>query len=117
MQSYKIVSREYMSNCLVEAIKAKIRSPKTVKLYFLKPYKDCNRKWHMFHFMWTNGKADYDFSDLGNGDLPLYKCALFKGVVREFPLGFITKYIVYRDVESKIGKSFWNIIARIGAKK
>lgn len=33
---YEIVSKEYRSNCMVEAIKAKIRNPK-VKIYFCKP--------------------------------------------------------------------------------
>lgn len=102
MGKYKIVSPEYISNCLIEAMKAKLRSPKTVKLSFLKPFKRCDGKWQMFHFMWTDGKADYDFSDLGDGELPFYKCILFKGVVRKFPLGFIAEYIVYRDIESKM---------------
>lgn len=113
MESYKIDSRAYMSNCLVEAIKAKIRSPKAVKLYFLKPFRDCNDKWQMFHFMWTDGEFDYDFSDLGDGELPFYKCLLFKGVIRKFPLGFAVKYFVYRDVESTIDSSFRRLLGKV----
>lgn len=76
-ENYKFVTPEYLSNCFIEAVRAKLRDPCHVKLYFRKPTKR-----QMFHFMWSDGKADYDFSDSGDGDLPWYKCLLFKGQIR-----------------------------------
>ena len=92
---YEIVSKEYRSNCMVEAIKAKIRNPK-VKIYFCKPIIKKGR-FQNFHFIWSDGKADYDFSDLEESELPLYKHLLFKGVIRKFDLGFAERYCMYRN--------------------
>lgn len=94
---YEIISKEYCSNCMIEALKAKIRNPK-VELYFCKPI---IKRGHFqnFHFMWSDGKADYDFSDLE--ELPSDRCflnyILFKGVIRKFDLGFAEKYCKYRN--------------------
>lgn len=93
---FEIISKEYRSNCMIEAIKAKIRNPK-VKIYFCKPRITENGRFQMFHFMWTDGKADYDFSDLNDGEMPWYKDFIFKGVIRKFELGFAEKYTRYRN--------------------
>ena len=95
-QHYVIVSKEYCSNCMVEALKAKIRNPK-VKIYFCKPRITENGHFQMFHFMWSDGKADYDFSDLEESGLPPYRNLLFKGVIRKFELGFCERYCRYRN--------------------
>lgn len=95
-QSYKIISKEYCSNCMIEALKAKIRNP-NVKIYFCKPRITENGHFQMFHFMWTDGKADYDFSDLEENGLPPYRNFLFKGVIRKFELGFAERYCKYRN--------------------
>jgi len=47
--------------------------------------------------MWTDGKADYDFSDNEADGLPWYKCFWFKGAIRKFDLGFATRYSAYRN--------------------
>ena len=52
----------------------------------------------MFHFMWGDGKADYDFSDLGENGLPPWRNLFFKGAVRRFPAGFAAKYTEYRNM-------------------
>lgn len=82
---------------MIEALKAKIRNPK-VKLYFCKPVIKIGH-FQNFHFMWSDGKADYDFSDLE--ELPSDRCilnyVLFKGVIRKFDLGFAEKYSKYRN--------------------
>lgn len=95
-QSYEIVSKEYRSNCMMEALKAKIRNPK-IKIYFCKPRITEKGNFQMFHFMWTDGKADYDFSDLKENRLPPYKNVFFKGVIRKFDLGFADAYCKYRN--------------------
>lgn len=83
---------------MVEALKAKIKNPK-VKIYFCKPRITENQNFQSFHFMWSDGKADYDFSDLE--DLPSDRCfinyILFKGVIRKFDLGFAERYCKYRN--------------------
>lgn len=93
---YEVVSKEYRSNCMVEALKAKINNS-GVTIYFCKPYIDKNGNFHMFHFMWSDGAADYDFSDLKENELPLYRSLIFRGVIRKFDLGFAEKYCRYRN--------------------
>ncbi len=96
MDQYKIISEEYYSNCLIEALKAKARNPE-VKIYFCKPRITENGNFQMFHFMWSDGKSDYDFSDLEENGLPPYRNLLFKGVIRKFEPGFAKKYAEYRN--------------------
>lgn len=93
---YCIVSKEYYSNCMIEAVRAKLHNP-AVKIYFCKPRITENGNFQMCHFMWSDGKADYDFSDLEENGLPPYRHLLFKGVVRKFELGFAEKYAKYRN--------------------
>lgn len=100
LQKYKIISREYYPNCMIEALKAKINNPK-VKLYFCKPRITENSNFQMFHFMWSDSKADYDFSDLKDREMLWYKDFIFKGVLRKFPPGFAEKYSRYRNKKQK----------------
>ena len=93
-ETFRYVSPECVSNCMIEAIRAKLRDPRRVKLYFLKPR---FKPFQMFHFMWTDGKADYDFSDDENRVMPWYKCLLFKGRIRQFRLGFAARYTATRN--------------------
>lgn len=95
--SHEIVSKEYYSNCMIEAIKAKLKNRK-VKIFFCKPRKTENGNFQMCHFMWSDGKADYDFSDMSESGLPPYKNLFFKGTVRKFDLGFAERYCKYRNV-------------------
>lgn len=96
MTKYEIVSKEFYSNCMIEAAKRKIRNP-GIKIYFCRPRITENGNLQMFHFMWSDGKADYDFSSSKENDVPLYKNLLFKGAVRKFDLGFAEKYSKYRN--------------------
>ena len=95
MQNYEIISNEYYSNCIVEAIKAKLKNHK-VKIYFCKP-RITENGLQMCHFMWSDGTADYDFSDFEENELPLYKILFFKGAIRKFKLGFAEKYSKSRN--------------------
>lgn len=96
MNNFEIVSKPYYSNCLVEAIKAKIRSP-NVKIYFCKPRITENGNFQMLHFLWSDGTADYDFSDLHDCEMPWYKDFVYKGHIRKFKLGFAERYAKYRN--------------------
>ena len=91
------VSGEYFSNCFIEAMKAKLRNRRNVKVYFCKPRITENGHFQMLHFMRTDGKADYDFSDNGDRGLPWYKCLWFKGRIRKFEKGFAKSYAAYRN--------------------
>lgn len=100
MKGYEVVTKEYYSNCMIEAIKAKIQNHR-IKIYFCKPRITENGNFQMFHFMWSDGKADYDFSDLKDSGIPPYRNLLFKGAVRKFELGFAEKYAKYRNGKRK----------------
>ncbi len=104
MSKYEIISKEYISNCMIEALKAKFKNPK-VKIYFCKPRKTENGHFQMFHFMWSDGTSDYDFSDFKENGLPPYKNLLFKGAIRKFDLGFAERYSKYRN--GKQGGAIW----------
>lgn len=98
MDKYYIITKEYYSNCILEALKAKIKHPFKVKLFVCKPIIS---KGHFqnIHFMWSDGNNDYDFFDLE--EIPSMRCfinyILFKGVIRKFDLGFAKKYSSYRN--------------------
>ena len=44
------------------------------------------------HFMWSDGKHDYDFGNEGMGDQRLKNWTLHKGHIRQRGLGFNQKY-------------------------
>lgn len=95
-KSFTYVTETFVSNCMLEAIKAKINNPSNVTIYFCKPrfYKG---KFQMCHFMWSDGEHDYDFSDLEEHELPWYRCFLFDGQIRQFEKGFAERYSKYRN--------------------
>jgi len=99
MKPYKIASGYYVSNCLMEVLKAKIRNS-NVTIYFCKPRVTENGRFQMFHFMWDDGTADYDFSD-DNRIEYFSPMLLFKGAVRQFELGFAEKYSRYRNKRNR----------------
>lgn len=81
-----IVSEDYYSNCLIEAIKAKLKNPK-VKITYVSPFVN-----EVFcpHFLWSDGKNDYDFGV--EKHLKWYEILLFKGHIRQRKLGFNERY-------------------------
>lgn len=93
MIKYNFITNFYYSNCLIEALKAKIKN-KSIKIYYCKP---SLKKHQMAHFMWTDGIQDYDFSDKESDHLSWYNCLWFKGAIRSFPLGFAKKYSQLRN--------------------
>lgn len=101
MGNFHYVTSEFMSNCCIEAVKAKLRDWNNVKIYFCKPRITENGNFQFMHFMWSNGIHDYDFSDKEYTELPWYKCFLFSGAIREFPLGSAERYWKYRNKKMK----------------
>ena len=55
----------------------------------------------MFHCMWSDGEADYDFSDLDNMEHSFYRDLFYKGVIRKLPIGFAKKYSQYRNSKKR----------------
>lgn len=90
---YEVVTEKYYSNCMVEAVRAKIRNPQ-VKIYFCRPIKNKNGKFQSCHFMWSDGKFDYDFSDFSDSG---HKNLIFRGAIRRFDYGFAYRYAKYRN--------------------
>lgn len=94
-RKWEYVSEEFFSNCWIEAFKAKIKDPFHVKVYFCKPLIK-NGKFQMFHFMWSDGVNDFDFTDydtVTDNSIFCQKVHLFfPGMIRKLPLGFAKDY-------------------------
>lgn len=97
-KNYIIISKSFYSNCLLEAIKAKLKNWKAMKLYVIKPNKHTNSS---FHIMWVNQKTDlgYDFSDC-RVHTNWWKSILFKGNLRQFPKGFVQDFVLSKNIMS-----------------
>lgn len=94
MQSFEWVTEEYCSNCLIEALKHKLKDWKSVKVYFI-PIDIAGKQ--NFHFMWYDGTASYDFSDYDDEvDHNIFHYLYYAGRVRKFPADFAAKYQGYR---------------------
>lgn len=88
-EKFKIISKDYYSNCLIEALKAKIKNWKKVKLTFVSPF---DNEVFCPHVMWTDGEYDYDFGNEGKGNQGILNWTLHKGHIRKRNLGFNDKY-------------------------
>lgn len=88
MSKFEVLSKDYVSNCLIEAIKAKIKNPK-IHLIICMPWEN-----EVFcpHIMWSDGEADYDFGNEGMGDQGIKNWTLHKGHLRKWELGDGLRY-------------------------
>lgn len=87
------------SNCVIEALKAKIKNPK-IKIIYLPAKINVVR---CPHIMWTNGINDYDFGTFAK--LSPLEYFWHDGSIRIFPLGYAKKYkrvMTQRYLRSKI---------------
>ena len=81
----------YYSNCLVEAIKYKLKDWKNVKIIYIPAsYNEV----YCPHFMWSDGKNDYDFE--ASRYLKWYERLWFKGEVKKRELGWNARWKNYR---------------------
>ncbi len=93
---YKVISEDYISNCLIEAIRAKARNNQ-VKIYFCSPRITENGHFQMLHAMWEDENGSYDFSEPEAVGLPLWRQLLFRGHIRQFERDFAERYTAYRN--------------------
>lgn len=82
-----IITKPFYSNCIIEAIKAKIKNPKNVKFTII-------WKINMIfpHIMWTDGKYDYDFGFEKHQNISMIHLVFYKGVIHKRNLGFNKKF-------------------------
>ena len=92
--SKKTVKGPFLSNCLLEAVKAKIRHPVKTKITaVLHSEAGCP------HFLWSDGEYDYDFGV--EQRLSGAQILLFRGYIRRYTLGFNRKYKQMRQARSR----------------
>ena len=86
----------FYSNCLIQALKAKVRNPKRVKITYVSPFAN-----EVFcpHLLWSDGVNDYDFGI--EGYLNWYQRLWFKGHIRIRPLGFNERYKKTVEISKK----------------
>lgn len=77
---------EYYSNCLIEAIRAKLKNPKKVKIKYIPAHLN-----EVFcpHIMWHDGKYTYDF--YAKGYLKPFQRLWHKGHIRKSEYGYYDK--------------------------
>lgn len=86
---YFIQSEDFYSNCLLEAVKVKLKDWSHVTITYVSPF---DNEVFCPHFLWSDGKFDYDF---GYEDVqcPLILAwTIHKGHIRQRTLGFNQKY-------------------------
>lgn len=79
----------FYSNCLIEALKAKFKDFKNVKITYIRAKGDI-----IPHFMWSDGINDYDFGFVKGDNInnKWWNEILFKGEIRKRNLGFNEKF-------------------------
>ena len=77
---------EFYSNCLVQALKHKIKNKNVTITYIPAKYRGSI----IPHFLWSDGEYDYDFGV--NYNIKWYKSFWFKGKIRKRGLGWNEKY-------------------------
>ena len=87
-EKFKIITPDYYSNCLIEAIKAKIKNPR-IKITVVMPW---DNEVFCPHILWSDGINDYDFGNEGQGDKGIQNWTIHKGHIRKRNLGFNEKY-------------------------
>ena len=89
MSKFEIISKDYYSNCLIEAIKAKLKNWKQVKITCVSPL---DNEVFCPHILWSDGKYDFDFGNEGKGDRGIENWTIHKGHIRKRELGYNEKY-------------------------
>lgn len=80
-------TKTFKSNCLIEAVRYKLKNWRDVKITYISPRINEVRT---PHFLWSDGVNDYDFGT--NAYLKWYQRFWFKGSIRTRELGFNIKY-------------------------
>ena len=80
------ITKPFYSNCLIEALKHKFKNKDVVITYISPRYKGGLTP----HFLWSDGVNDYDFGV--DYKLKWYNVPVFKGTIRQRPLGWNEMY-------------------------
>ena len=88
-KKFEIISKDYYSNCFIEAIKAKIKDWKHIEITYVSTF---DNEVFCPHFFWSDGKYDYDFGIEGMGDRGIIDWTIHKGHVRKREHGFAERY-------------------------
>ena len=88
-EKFQIISKDFYSNCLIEAIKAKLKDWNHVTITYVSPF---DNEVFCPHILWSDGKYDYDFGNEGKGDQGFLNWTLHKGHIRRRSLGFNQRY-------------------------
>lgn len=98
----QIITNEFSSNCLIEAIKAKCKNPKDVKLYFCWPYIKPTGGLGSMHLLWEDKNYSYDFSDAEYSDNHSFiELFWYRGYIRRWPKGFARRFAKHRNYRRK----------------
>lgn len=84
-----IISRDFYSNCLFQALLHKLKHPTKTKLTYIRP-KYGESFFFVPHFLWSDGEYDYDFGV--EKFIKPYQVFWFKGNVRRRKLGWNEQY-------------------------
>lgn len=81
----------FWSNCIIEAVRAKLRNPKDVRFIMIWPW--YNEVWCP-HLMWTDGAFEYDFHAY---HIPWWGWLWHRGFIRIKAPGWARSYIDARQ--------------------
>lgn len=92
----KIITKDFYSNCLIEALKHKLKDWENIKITYIPPQYN-----EVFcpHFLWYDGEFDYDFGV--EKHLKWYQIFWFKGYIRQRKLGWNKRWKEYRIAKKK----------------
>lgn len=102
------ISKTFYSNCLIEALKAKIRDPKNVKILFVSKRFTMSGR---FHYFWKKDNLVYDFKCESNVK-HFWQMFLFKGYIRANDFSNYERMIYWKlekhleKISKDIGKKF-----------
>ena len=92
-------SVNFYSNCLIEALKAKIKHPIKTKIRMVVIPDSL-----IPHFIWVNNNTIKEFGNVDVGDIKWYKSFLYKGYIQKHNISFYQKIC---------GKLKWKIVGNI----
>ena len=84
-KKFEVISNNYYSNCLIEAVKAKLKNWKHVKIICVSPF---DNESFCPHFLWSDGEYDYDFCNIRDDRPMIVYWTLHKGNIRRRELGY-----------------------------
>lgn len=102
-------SKPFISNCLFEAIKAKLRNWKDVKIIYIPKWLNPNRK-HPNHFLWLNTKLNlcYEFTTIRPVNTYKLPLSFMKGCISVYNMDYYNNYMNrllkarYHQLEKKL---------------